>query len=76
MILNRKCKIVNYDFQEQFEESSGNILLTLRSITQKPLQFFLDWENFTKVSREGRVTGWATMPCVQLSWRLNPTDNY
>lgn len=35
--------------EEQFEETSGNIFLTLRSITQKPLQFFLDWEDFTKV---------------------------
>merc|ERR1711963_1162983 len=28
--------------EERFEETSGNILLTLRSVTQKPLQYFLD----------------------------------
>ena len=35
--------------QERYEETSGNILLTLRSITQKPLQYFLDNKDFTKV---------------------------
>lgn len=35
--------------EDRFEETSGNIFLTLRSITQKPLQFFLDWNDFTKV---------------------------
>ena len=37
------------DIQERYEETSGNILLTLRSITQKPLQYFLDNKDFTKV---------------------------
>merc|ERR1711944_79010 len=31
------------DIQERFEETSGNILLTLRSITQKPLQYFFKY---------------------------------
>ena len=35
--------------QERYEETSGNILLTLRSVTQKPLQYFLDNKDFTKV---------------------------
>jgi len=35
--------------EERFEETSGNILLTLRSVTQKPLQYFLDNKDFTKV---------------------------
>ena len=37
------------NIQERYEETSGNILLTLRSITQKPLQYFLDNKDFTKV---------------------------
>ena len=37
--------------QERFEETSGNILLTLRSVTQKPLQYFLDNKDFTKVEK-------------------------
>merc|ERR1711963_142086 len=35
--------------EERYEETSGNILLTLRSVTQKPLQYFLDNKDFTKV---------------------------
>jgi len=33
----------------RFEEMSGNILLTYRSITQKPLQFFLDNSDYDDV---------------------------
>ena len=35
--------------QGRYEETSGNILLTLRSITQKPLQYFIDNKDMTKV---------------------------
>ena len=45
-------KIYDLDIQERYEETSGNILLTLRSITQKPLQYFLDSKDFAKVMRE------------------------
>ena len=41
--------IFDINIQERYEETSGNILLTLRSITQKPLQYFLDNKDFTKV---------------------------
>jgi len=34
--------------EDQFEETSGNIFLTLRSITQKPLEFFMNWKDFTQ----------------------------
>ena len=35
--------------EEKFEEMSGNILLTYRSITQMPLQFFLDNTDYDNV---------------------------
>ena len=35
--------------EERFEEMSGNILLSYRSITQKPLQFFLDNTEYDNV---------------------------
>ena len=35
--------------EEKFEEMSGNILLAYRSITQKPLQFFLDTVDYDDV---------------------------
>jgi len=36
--------------EKRFEEMSGNILLTYRSITQKPLQFFLDNPDYDDVN--------------------------
>jgi len=35
--------------EEKFEDMSGNILLTYRTITQKPLQFFLDQQDYDNV---------------------------
>jgi len=36
-----------------FEETSGNLFLTYRTITQKPLKYFMDWSTFTtEVSEE------------------------
>jgi len=35
--------------EETFEEMSGNILLTYRSVTQKPLEFFLDNQDYDQV---------------------------
>ena len=48
--------IFDINIQERYEETSGNILLTLRSITQKPLQYFLDNKDFTKVRNIFRQT--------------------
>ena len=36
--------------EERFEEMSGNILLTYRSVTQMPLQFFLDNTDYDNVN--------------------------
>ena len=56
VVFDKKSKLTNsknvlsiINIQERYEETSGNILLTLRSITQKPLQYFLDNKDFTKV---------------------------
>ena len=56
VVFDKKSKLTNsknvlsiINIQERYEETSGNILLTLRSITQKPLQYFLDIKDFTKV---------------------------
>ena len=51
-VRGHSLKIYDLDIQERYEETSGNILLTLRSITQKPLQYFLDSKDFAKVMRE------------------------
>jgi len=64
--------------EEHFEETSGNILLTLRSITQKPIEFFLDWN--TQVG--GIITQGSTVSCrwrKPLAWssarRRRPTTS-
>ena len=55
------------DVQGRYEETSGNILLTLRSITQKPLQYFIDNKDMTKVRENLNVQPmYSSLPLLRL----------